>query len=212
MSRNRSGFTIVELLIVIVVVGILASITVAAYGGVQKRAGNIRRISDIKNVAAIVKSYYAQNGSYPTTGSAVTSVRSDSKCSVGTKQVDWIPDVVPSLTASLPQSDGKRPNGANTGCYKYWSDGKSFVISAWIGADGTDTKNSGFYSRAGFREAGYGSADQYICNHPTIGGSPGSTYTVANDLYRKSYTITSDSLDTLPTDPTPCDQTEPTGT
>ena len=35
---NRSGFTIVELLIVIVVIGILAAITVVAYNGIQERA------------------------------------------------------------------------------------------------------------------------------------------------------------------------------
>lgn len=38
MKRSNSGFTIVELLIVIVVIGILAAITIVAYNGVQERA------------------------------------------------------------------------------------------------------------------------------------------------------------------------------
>lgn len=38
MQKTRSGFTIVELLIVIVVIGILAAITIVAYNGVQNRA------------------------------------------------------------------------------------------------------------------------------------------------------------------------------
>ena len=36
--KNKSGFTIVELLIVIVVIGILAAITIVAYNGIQERA------------------------------------------------------------------------------------------------------------------------------------------------------------------------------
>ena len=38
MSIRQKGFTIVELLIVIVVIGILAAITVVAYNGIQERA------------------------------------------------------------------------------------------------------------------------------------------------------------------------------
>jgi len=38
MARTKSGFTIVELLIVIVIIGILATITIVAYNGIQERA------------------------------------------------------------------------------------------------------------------------------------------------------------------------------
>lgn len=38
MKRNMSGFTIVELLIVIVVVAILAAISIVAYNGIQVRS------------------------------------------------------------------------------------------------------------------------------------------------------------------------------
>jgi prepilin-type N-terminal cleavage/methylation domain-containing protein len=47
MKIKGSGFTIVELLIVIVVIGILASISLVAYNGVQTKAKNSRRDSDI---------------------------------------------------------------------------------------------------------------------------------------------------------------------
>lgn len=45
-DRRRQGFTIVELLIVIVVIGILAAITVVAYNGVQTRAQEAKRSAD----------------------------------------------------------------------------------------------------------------------------------------------------------------------
>ncbi len=39
-NRNRNGFTIIELLVVILVISILATVSVTAYNGVQQRAGN----------------------------------------------------------------------------------------------------------------------------------------------------------------------------
>jgi len=51
MKKTTSGFTIVELLIVVVVVGILAAITVVAYNGVQARSRDAARKSDLAAAA-----------------------------------------------------------------------------------------------------------------------------------------------------------------
>lgn len=68
------GFTIVELLIVIVVVAILAAISIVAYNGVQGRALDSRRLSDIKKIHQGVELYRVQNGTFP----PVTSGNTDS--------------------------------------------------------------------------------------------------------------------------------------
>lgn len=62
----RDGFTIVELLIVIVVIAILASITVTAYRGVQNRAQDSRRVNDLKSIVKALELYKIDNGVYPT--------------------------------------------------------------------------------------------------------------------------------------------------
>lgn len=49
------GFTIVELLIVIVVIGILATIGIVAYSGMQKRASETAMLSDLENASAIME-------------------------------------------------------------------------------------------------------------------------------------------------------------
>jgi general secretion pathway protein G len=53
-QKQQSGFTIIELLIVIVVIGILAAITIVAYNGIQQRARDTARVSDL---SAIAKAY-----------------------------------------------------------------------------------------------------------------------------------------------------------
>lgn len=45
-AKKSHGFTIVELLIVIVVIGILAAITIVAYNGIQTRAAETKRETD----------------------------------------------------------------------------------------------------------------------------------------------------------------------
>lgn len=63
--RKNLGFTIVELLIVIVVIGILAAITIVAFNGVQNRANNIARISELRDWQKLFEMYKAENGAYP---------------------------------------------------------------------------------------------------------------------------------------------------
>lgn len=64
-STSRRGFTIVELLIVIVVVAILAAITSVAYNGVQARARDAARIQKLTAIAKAIEMYYVDNGRYP---------------------------------------------------------------------------------------------------------------------------------------------------
>ncbi len=64
-SRAR-GFTIVELLVVIVVIAILAAITIVAYGGITQRANNARVISGVESYVKVFGLYKADNSGYPT--------------------------------------------------------------------------------------------------------------------------------------------------
>ena len=66
LRKKTSGFTIVELLIVIVIIGILAALVVTTYSGIQKKARDTERKTDINAVHGQVEAYQAQNGKYPT--------------------------------------------------------------------------------------------------------------------------------------------------
>jgi prepilin-type N-terminal cleavage/methylation domain-containing protein len=65
----KQGFTIVELLIVIVVIAILAAISIVAYNGIQNRANNSSVESDMSNLAKTMELWKVDNGSrYPSIG------------------------------------------------------------------------------------------------------------------------------------------------
>lgn len=64
---RRDGFTIVELLIVIVVIGILAAITIVAYNGIQSRASDASVQSDLNAISKRMELYRIDDpsGLYP---------------------------------------------------------------------------------------------------------------------------------------------------
>jgi len=66
LKRKQSGFTIVELLIVIIVIGILAALVLVTFSGVQQKARNTERVTDIKATASHLETYNAEKGYYPT--------------------------------------------------------------------------------------------------------------------------------------------------
>lgn len=65
MAIKNKGFTIVELLIVIVVIGILAAITIVAYNGIQTRGENSKTISAVSAWAKGLQLYKIEKGGYP---------------------------------------------------------------------------------------------------------------------------------------------------
>jgi len=64
------GFTIVELLIVIVVIGILAAISVVAYTGITNGANDAAVKSDLRNFGTLVEEYNINEGDFPAGGSS----------------------------------------------------------------------------------------------------------------------------------------------
>ena len=76
MRKSTSGFTIVELLIVIVVVAILAAISVVAYNGIQGRANDSAVKNDLANFAKRIRLLEADTGVMPP-GGAIRSGGAD---------------------------------------------------------------------------------------------------------------------------------------
>ena len=65
LKNKQSGFTIIELLIVIVVIGILAGLVLTTFNGIQQKARDTERETDVKALHAQVEAFWAQKGYYP---------------------------------------------------------------------------------------------------------------------------------------------------
>ena len=67
MSRSRSGFTLLELIIVVAVIGILATIAMPALKDVPRRAAEAVLKSDLRTFRDVIDQFHGDKGHYPAT-------------------------------------------------------------------------------------------------------------------------------------------------
>jgi type IV pilus assembly protein PilA len=69
---NKEGFTLIELMIVIAIIGILAAIAIPQFSAYRKRAYNSAAESDVRNLATAQEAYYVDHSSYAGSVGALT--------------------------------------------------------------------------------------------------------------------------------------------
>ncbi len=72
-QQRRSGFTLIEVLLVVVIIGILAAVAVPQLTGRVKQAQVARAKADIKAIKLALDMYELDNGEYPSSLSALVS-------------------------------------------------------------------------------------------------------------------------------------------
>ena len=72
LAKQESGFTLIELLIVLVIIGILLAIAVPSYLGFKDRANRSAAQANVRSAVPAVEAFYADNGTYSTTGAGST--------------------------------------------------------------------------------------------------------------------------------------------
>lgn len=127
-SKNL-GFTLVELMVVIAIIGILATLIMVTLDNTKTTARNTRRLADIKELQLALKLFYNDNGFYPTAITAGSSISRN-----GVNYLLRVPE------NPKPWNDGSCLN--QDYIYKQIENGKRYTISFCL-SDRTDDLSSG---------------------------------------------------------------------
>lgn len=125
--KSQKGFTIVELLIVIVVIGILAAITIVAYNGIQNRAKATSGQNLASQVAKKAEAYNTIENGYPTTVAAFATVPES--------KLDNAAAVLGATVTAATADSGKAVGYVATatgGCVSWWDYAATTAVAKYI--------------------------------------------------------------------------------
>ena len=124
---RKSGFTLIEMLIVVAVIGILAGTVLVSFGPVQRQARDARRLADLKQAQNVLGLYYNKCGYYP--GAA----QAGQTCAAFAAAADWTA-MSTALTGSAlgPTKIPNDPSGGKSYAYGVKADGSEYVLRATL--------------------------------------------------------------------------------
>ncbi|MDP3645644.1 MAG: prepilin-type N-terminal cleavage/methylation domain-containing protein [bacterium] len=150
-SRTKimsEGFTLIEMLVAIAIIGILATVVIASLSSARMKGRNARRVSDLKQLQLAVVEYYDLNSGFPSTGGVWYSSAIGDQ--VDNNGGNWIPGLKPKYVETLPTDPGGTKS-ADAACatakaaYRYKSDGVSYKILSNCAPEGAWESSDPFY-------------------------------------------------------------------
>lgn len=107
--KNKSAFTIVELLATVTIIVVLSAVAIFAYNGAQQDARDSARVGNTTIISEALEKYYEKNGEYPSVASIVNSYPANTGTAVAQKLA-----VTPG-TLTMPRMPGGLTNAISPG-------------------------------------------------------------------------------------------------
>jgi len=130
LRNNKSGFTLIEMLVVIAIIAILSGVVIVGVNGFQSRARDTRSIADIKNIQNYLELYFNSCGRYP----------GGPSCAAG-DPASWS-DLVTAMSPLMGASKFPQSQTVNSYCYGVTSDGLNYVIGSVLENGNSVTKEN----------------------------------------------------------------------
>jgi general secretion pathway protein G len=129
---NQDGFTLIEIMVVILILGLLATIVVQSLRGATDKAKRVKAQADIQAIKEGLERYYLDSGAYPTGDqglAALVAAPAGGRVPANYESGGYI--------QSIPKDPWGNP-------YFYQSDGNSFILKSFgaDGAEGGEGKNA----------------------------------------------------------------------
>jgi len=123
--KAQEGFTLIEIMVVIAIIGLLATLVVQSLRGATDKAKRTKAMADIAELKTALDRYYIDNGSYPTSDQGLTALVTAS--GQGTQATNYEEG---GYIRRIPTD----PWGNQ---YVYQSDGNNYTLKSY-GADGAE--------------------------------------------------------------------------
>jgi len=158
MFKNKKGFTLVELLVVIIVISILSGVVLSVVNvtGMRARARDSQRKSDLSKIASALELYYTDNRTYPPSSATGAWINAGiSTSALATALVPNFIDVVPNDPSYINAvADPCNRNGAGNADfdfrynYRTPSSGAIYLLTAIMenAASDDESKCSSLYN------------------------------------------------------------------
>ncbi len=136
---SESGFTLLEILVVIVIIGVLAGVVMVSVSNARSKSRDAKRAADIRQTITALDQFLIQHGTYPTGTASVAAggTAMDNTNTFNGSEEPFVPNYLPMIPSSPKPADGNCASETQRGGNVYWyeapADGLSYSLTFCLG-------------------------------------------------------------------------------